>query len=734
MPALEKRKPMDERELLAILREEETDASSYYTSELALAQAEASDRYFARPYGDEVEGRSQVVTHDIEDTINWMMPHLMRLFIQNDELVSVEDERDDDKQKADQIGEYLSHVFFKDNDGKQILYDFCFDGALQRIGVTRVAWEDPRPSPPKRIKGIFAEQLAKYVNDSEYEILGQDSEIQDIEGQQVEVFELEVRHTPKMGRVVVEQMPPEEYAVSRRAKSPKDADYQRRKTEEFVSDLIRQFPDSAHDLDPENFGLRSSDDQTDDLDTDPRRTSRFEEENYDIHSDQSKHYRRRKVDLLTEYIRVDYDGDGITELRQVKRVGNTILENIEVDKTEFIVWSPIRVAHRLVGRSFADTLCDIQKIRTVVTRKLLDSLAQSLAPRRVVNKTKLGEAGVDQLLDHDIGDVIEAEGDPREAVHELVTPDVSGSAYQALEYFDQRSEEASGVTRHAQGLKAEAITDTKGGIENLQAAANSRIELVGIWLGAGVEEIYQRIFDLIAAHQDQPRIVKLQGKPCQIDPRTWSDECTVSLHVGQAAETREAKIGKLMLIAKEQKEILLTLGMSNPLVTLRQYRETLALIARESGFRDPARFFQEIPEDWQPPEQGEQQDPKMVEVQGKLQLQQAEAQAKQQLSQAQAQHDAQLADTKRQTEEAIAAQKLENDRAIAEIRVESEERIAQMRIESESQIAYARMAAEQELARWKTEQELDLAKKNAAAKAEETNLNGGNRPGGKLHA
>ena len=97
---------MDDRDLIAILSAEEVDASSYYTSELAKEQAEALDRYFAKPYGDEVEGRSKVCTHDVEDTINWVMPDLMRVFLQSDDLVTVHD----DTNASDQAGIDLEDV------------------------------------------------------------------------------------------------------------------------------------------------------------------------------------------------------------------------------------------------------------------------------------------------------------------------------------------------------------------------------------------------------------------------------------------------------------------------------------------------------------------------------------------------------------------------------------------------------------------------------------------------
>ena len=135
----ERKEHMNDAILLRILKDEEADAASYFTSELAESQADSMDRYHAKKYGDEVEGRSQVVTHDIEDTMNWIMPHMMRVFRESDELVCCDDPGlDDGDDTLKQAADYLHHVMFRDNDGEVLIHDFVFDGLLQKVGIVRV--------------------------------------------------------------------------------------------------------------------------------------------------------------------------------------------------------------------------------------------------------------------------------------------------------------------------------------------------------------------------------------------------------------------------------------------------------------------------------------------------------------------------------------------------------------------------------------------------------------------
>lgn len=715
---------MTDDDLLRILKDEEADAASYYDSELADIQAKAMDRYHARPFGNEIEGRSQVVTHDVEDTINWIMPKLMRAFMEADELISVDDPATDDATATGSAASYLRHIFFKDNDGETELYDYCFDGLLQRVGVMRVAWEDPTPKPPRILEGVSGEVLSGYLSDPEYEIL---------EGEQTDenTYAIKVRRTPRMGRCVVECLPPEECAFSRRAASGRRSDYFRFKREVFLADLLRQFPDKRRDLAPD--GVTPRNDEVSDVASDARQDARFPDESATRFDGGRDHVGRRKVYLIEEDIRVDFDGDGITELRHIKRVGDVILENVEIERSEYHVWTPIRVAHRMAGRSLADTIMDLQLIRTVILRNTLDSLSQSLVPRTAVNSQMMDDDTISALLDADIGGVVPVKGDVRQALQPLITPDLSAQGLAMLEYMDQRSEEATGVTRHAQGLRAEAITDTKGGIEALQGAANERIELIARWLAKGLQEVFESILHLVCAHQDQPRIIKINGKPMEIDPRRWSDEMSVDVSIGMATENRQTRLANLSVIAEKQEQVISVAGPDNPICGVQEIRTTYAMMAEQMGMRAPERFFRQIPEDYQPPEP--QPDPKVAEAQAKMQLEQAKAEQQAQLNQAKLQADQQAQ-----------AQKIASERELALIRAESERQIAEIRIASEAQLARERMAMEMQLAREKAEMDAELAERDSVRRAEAgvlaarekaatngaTPSLGKNRPGGDL--
>lgn len=774
-----KPEPMSDTELVRILTAEEADSSSYYASELAQVQAVSMDAFLGKITNDELlPNRSSVVTQDVRDTINWMMPHLRRTFAPGAELISIDDDmRDDNDPALADAKDYLGYVVFKDNRGTHLVHDFIFDGLVQRIGIGRAWWEDAEEKPVQRLKGVTPEQLIRYVNDPDYEIVAQEmhlpgAEYEDDDGpahdaheaQETEyeeavedaseeatalvpvppeklgeiTFTLDVKFRPKCGRVRMAVVPPEEFRVNRRARSLDEADYHGWKHEVFLQDVLTEFPEKAMELDPDFATSGTKNDQSL-IDADMRVLARFPDElNTGQHFSRTDDS-RRKLWQMIEYIRVDADGDGIVELRRVRRIGDVILENDRVEESEFTAWTPVRVSHRLIGLSEADLVMDIQKIRTALMRRAMDGLTRTLAPRTFYDKQAAGDDPdfVDRLLDHDVGDAIGVNGNPNDKILIQQTPDVSTIAFNAIEYMDRRSEEASGVNRHAMGIQPQAITDTAKGIENLQTAANSRIEEIARWIGDGLEIWWGKALRLLIAHQDALRLVKINGRKLNVDPRTWTDEMTVSVHVGMAAESREKRLVYLNMILQDQVAVVEKMGFQQPLVTIEHIAATLREKAQAMGYKDVNRFFGEIPKGWQPPQQD---DPRTAEIQGKQKLAQAEMQQKAQiegqkmqaqlqLQQAELQGKQKLAVHDMQVQQAVAAAKADTERQAAMIKAETERQIAQMRIESEARISAERLAAEMDLARWKAELEVQ----HRAALSDSTNLPG-NRPGGRLDA
>ncbi len=65
--------PMDDDELQAIITQDITDAISYIDTDISPTRARGTEYYRGDPFGNEEEGRSQVVAMEVRDTVSAML-------------------------------------------------------------------------------------------------------------------------------------------------------------------------------------------------------------------------------------------------------------------------------------------------------------------------------------------------------------------------------------------------------------------------------------------------------------------------------------------------------------------------------------------------------------------------------------------------------------------------------------------------------------------------------------
>jgi hypothetical protein len=132
-----------------------------------------------------------------------------------------------------------------------------------------------------------------------------------------------------------------------------------------------------------------------------------------------------------------------------------------------------------------------------------------------------------------------------------------------------------------------------------------------------MKPLFKGIFELLARHQDKERTVRLRNEWVPIDPRVWESNMDCVVNVGLGNGTSEERMKYLGIIAQKQEQILQTLGASNPLVEMTQYRNTMAKMVELAGFKDAGMFFKEIPP-MTPEQQAAMQQQKKPDVQEQL--------------------------------------------------------------------------------------------------------------------
>jgi len=163
---------LDKDEIISIVASELSLAdSSTYNGTGNVALEESLSLYLGLPDGREQEGRSAVISTDIADAIEWIMPQVMKSFTQNNEIVIFDPVGPGDEKQAELESEYVYEVLMKQNDGFIILHQFVKDALMQRNGILKVYYAEHTHYRVRDYTGISQEQLQQLLSVEGVDIL-----------------------------------------------------------------------------------------------------------------------------------------------------------------------------------------------------------------------------------------------------------------------------------------------------------------------------------------------------------------------------------------------------------------------------------------------------------------------------------------------------------------------------------------------------------------------------------
>ena len=581
---------MDEYQLSSIISSEIRDSLNHFDSEYSQERIRALDFYLGEPLGNEVEGRSQVIDTTVSDTIEQVMPSLMRVFTANDKYVRFNARTPEDVERADQISDYVNYVINHDNEGYKVLYNWFKDSLLFRLGVVKYYWDEQVDVTEEEYENLNEIELAALMANPDYELVGAITEgssemMEDpMTGEMIPVsqsFNVKFRVSRTTGRIKIANVPPEEFLINRRATSLEDAHFIAHRTSMTISDLVAMGYD--RDL-VEKYAGHSE------LDLEEERESRFQ----DLESTTGLDAADPTLAEVTYYeciMNIDVDGDGIAERRRIVAIGDAgdeILENEPFDHIPFAVVSPILMPHRLIGRSIYDMTEDLQVIKSTLLRQYLDSVYSSTMPRIAAVE---GQVNLDDLLDGAAGGVIRVR---QQGMLQAITgAPVGGEIRPLLQYVDEIKESRTGMSKASQGLDSNALqSSTASAVSATVRGAQVKLESYARTLAeTGMKQLFKGILHLVTKYDNKSRIVRLRNQFVPIDPTEWHSEFDVVVQVGLGTADDEQKIAFLTAIASKQEQILMQMGANNPLVSMEQYVNTLRSIVEVGGFKDADSFF-----------------------------------------------------------------------------------------------------------------------------------------------
>jgi hypothetical protein len=601
-------KPMDDAELESIIGQDLTDAVSYVDSDLSPTRAKGTEYYRGDLFGNEVEGNSKVVAMEVRDTVSAMLPSLMRVFFNSENVVEFTPRGPEDVGSAQQATDYANYIFQNDNTGFLTTYAIFKDALVRKCGIAKFWWEDEERVRIEEYTGLDEQTLQILMQEpgAEVQIVMsypdpnvdemQMTTVDPMTGQPVVmlapmVHDVQIKRITKDGRIRIMAVPPEELLLDRRARSFDDATIIAHRQMATVADLIAM----GYDQDEIEENLMSNDLDSNDeyLARQPLSTT--------FGTNDAANPMMRRVLYIEAYARVDYDGDGIAELRKVccMGAGYKVVRNLPASYIPFADFpcDPEPHTSPLEAMSIFDITRDLQEIKSEILRNTLDSLAQSIHPRTAVVE---GQVNIDDVLNNETGAIIRMRAPGM--VQPLTTPFVGQAAFPMMEYMDQIKEDRTGMSKAAMGLNADALqSSTKTAVNATISASQGRIELTARILAEGMKKLFKGILFLVTTHQDKARMVRMRNEWVQIDPRGWDAGMDANINIALGNGDTNERLQALMMILAKQEQILQQLGPTNPLVTPQQFSNTLRKIVELSGFKDSTSYFQAIPADYVPP-------------------------------------------------------------------------------------------------------------------------------------
>lgn len=738
---------LSNEELSAILEREERQAIAYNTTELSKEREDGLKAFHGEPYGNEEDGRSQVVSRTVQDVVEWQLPALLKVFVSGDTVVEYQPRGPEDEEAAKQRTEYINYVFTQDNNSFVILYTSFKDGLIQKNGPVKVYYDDAAIDEVRTIKGMDDEAFTLLHDDPDVEILSDtpyepagaaagpgipaaggaalgvgpksDSPAGDAHPASVagsrEVGAAgfttdgavpygalpdggnasqplyaapptilhDVKYRKKEGRVCVVNKAPEDFLISARATSIRTSPYCADRTRKTLSDLIAEGFDKDKVMDLAG----------DDGDVMGERATRDQVDKMDTTDLSEREGVMREVWVTDHYIKVDRDEDGIAELLRVVTAGSTsnilLVEEWE-GPPPYASFSPILVPHRVIGQSSADQVGDLQLIDTVLTRQMLDNIYLTNVPRYAGNES----VNQDDWYSPNPGQLIGVAGDPSAALMPITIPFTAAHTLTVLEHFNSVRENRTGVTRYNQGMDADSLNKTARGITQIMTAAQQRQELTArIAAETFIKDIFMLIDHCVTKYQNKERVVRIRNQWVTVDPRQWESNFDMTINVGLGTGNKDQTLMHLQTIGAVQAQIVqLQGGAQGPLVNWENLHETSTKLVENAGLKHADLYFSDPRT---APPQPPQPDPEMLKLQQEGEIKKAELAQKAQNDNA----NLQLEERKMQGEfalklmEANANIKLKRDQATVDAQMNRE------KMAGDQNMAQQKMAGDHELKR-----------------------------------
>lgn len=567
---------LDDDKILNYVSQELSQASSSIDSD----REAALGTYLGQPLGNEIDGRSKIVSTDVADAIEWIMPEIVKAFTQNNEVVTFDAEFNGDEDQAELESQYVYDILMKQNNGFLVIHESVKDALMQRNGFIKTVYEENYKDNFSSYTGLTEVEYNLIIAEDGVDVIEMTSEIVD----NIPIYSCKVNRKKNKSKICITAVPPEEFRVNAMHNSVdlSTARFTAHVTTKTRSQLIEEGfnKEIIMSISADNSAQSSSS---------YRFTMQGEQADFDEGTaDKSL----QEIQISECYMRMDINEDGIAEFVKITCAGGVdqdpthVLDIEDIDSTPFISVAVILMSHKLFGLSIYDRLKQIQEQKTILWRNLFDNMYLQNNQRTIVVENQVN---LDDLLISRPGGIIRVKN--KDAVIPYVTPALPSDSYKMMDYLDQVRAGRSGVS--PEGPVQENMIGDRVGSEGIEKMLSQKEELVGLMIRViaetAIKPLCYMIRELAIKHQDVVSEYRFRGNWVKVNPAKWQDRSRTTVRVGTGSGNRKEQLNAISFILQFQEKILMQPGQA--MIKEDQVFQAINDFAKFAGMPGARRYF-----------------------------------------------------------------------------------------------------------------------------------------------
>jgi hypothetical protein len=529
-------------EIVSKLQQDIDAANAYYEETvepkiIERYQIYNADKSFYAKMFPKLSKRCELVSTDVQDTIESTMPSMMKTFFGSTDVVTIQgaDGTDQDDSRAEKMQELINYQLEK-NKFFMTFYQWAKDALITNAGIIKVDW-DREYKPTQQTIMLDAAAYAQYRPQAEQAGI----KVLDVQptmgGLQVTIEQQKMsKNQPRIMNVLAS-----EFRFSPDANTLDDADFVAHR--KIVSlDYLRKQQESGLYSHVEDLTERSAD---------PHYTTLDEQINDDIdETPNTTDSGRRKVELYECYVNINMSDNPDAKLTpMIITVSNGIILRMEentYERNPFFILCPRMDPHKIwPDTGFVDLIAQLQHSKTAILRQMIYNIALGNDSQKAVNPSMLVD--INDLLEG--RSVIRVSGNVTDAIQNIPAAPLQSWTFDMLNYIDEQRENRTGITKYNQGMDSESLNKTATGINIITQQANQRLELIArIFAETGMSDLFRFLIKLNQLFINEETVVRLTNGPMQIDPTDLEGEFDMVVNAGMGAGAKQQNVQNMQIL------------------------------------------------------------------------------------------------------------------------------------------------------------------------------------------